>query len=168
MSLSWSLSCLRWVVLTSLLPLEVGCVHGSNSVLGRITPAHFEFTTVVKPRRGDPYGWRAVCIHARISHGDSGATDVCKFEVGLPLYNQQQHEVPMEVAQFVAAEVANRASYEVLSEAHPGEMMAVLCRRFKSVYQEMLTEEVKGSRVGECSTKGVKTVHFGLPDGCEQ
>lgn len=158
---------LQWVVLVAILSLGMGCAHNSNPVAGRITPGHFEFTTVVSPRRGDPYGWRAVCIHARITHANSGATDACKFEVGLPVYNQEQREVPLEVAQFVAADVANRASYKVLSEAHPGEMMAVLCRRFKTLYQEMLKEEVKGARVGDCSTKGVKTVHFGIPDGCE-
>ncbi len=157
---------LRWVVLASILSLGVGCVHEPNRITGRITPKHFEFTTVVQPRREDPYGWRAVCIHARITHGDSGATDACKFEVGLPIYNQQQREVPLEVAQFVAADIANRASYKVLSEAHPGEMMAVLCRRFKALYQELLKEEVRGARVGDCSTRGVKVVHFGLPDGC--
>jgi hypothetical protein len=155
------------VFLVAIVSLGAGCTHGPNPITGSITPEHFEFTTVVKPRREDPYGWRAVCIHARISHADSGATSVCKFEVGLPIYNQQQHEVPLEVARFVAADAANRASYTVLSEAHPGEMMAVLCSRFKTLYQELLKDEVKGARVGDCSTRGIKTVHFGLPDGCE-
>ncbi|HLM45201.1 MAG TPA: hypothetical protein VK458_15100, partial [Myxococcaceae bacterium] len=69
--------------------------------------------------------------------------------MGLPIYNQQQHEVPLDVAQFLAADLANRAGYKVLSEAHPGEMMAVLCRRFKVLYQEFLKEEVRGARVGD-------------------
>lgn len=156
---------MRWMTLAGLLCLSVGCVHEPNRITGRITPKHFEFTTIVQPRREDPYGWRAVCIHARITHGDSGATDACKFEVGVPIHHQQQHEVPLDVARFLAADLANRAGYKVLSEAHPGEMMAVVCRRFKVLYQELLKEEVRGARVGDCSTRGVKVVHFGLPDG---
>jgi hypothetical protein len=146
--------------------LSTGCTHGANPVVGRITPEHFKFTTVIKPRKADPYGWRAVCIHARITHGDSGATNVCKFEVGLPIYNEKQGEIPLEVAQQTAAELANRASYSVLSRSHPGEMMAVLCNDFKKVYEEMLREWIKGARVGKCLTQGIETVHFGIPDDC--
>lgn len=146
--------------------LGSGCSHGSNPVIGRITPEHFQFTTVVKPRKTDPYGWRAVCIHARITHGDSQATDVCKFEVGLPLYNEDQGEIPLEVAQQTAADLANRASYSVLSRSRPGEMLAVLCKDFKEVYEGMLREWIKGARVGKCLTADIKTVHFGIPDDC--
>jgi hypothetical protein len=134
--------------------------------VGRITPEHFKFTTVIKPRKTDPYEWRAVCIHARITHGDSGATDVCKFEVGLPIYNELQREIPLEVAQQTAAELANRASYYVLSHASPGEMLAVLCNNFKGVYEELLREWIKGARVGKCVTQGIETAHFGIPDDC--
>jgi hypothetical protein len=143
-----------------------GCTHGVNLVTGRIKPAHFKFTTVVKPKKLDPYGWRAVCIHARITHGNSEATDVCKFEVGLPIYNESQGEIPLEVAQQTAAELANRASYTVLSQSHPGEMLAVLCNDFKKVYEDMLREWFHGARVGQCLTPDIETVHFGIPDGC--
>jgi hypothetical protein len=145
--------------------LGTGCAHGP--VTGRIRPEHFQFKTVVKPRKDDPAGWRAVCIHGRITHGNSGATDVCRFEVGLPIFNEAQGEIPLEEAQRLSAELANRAMYRVLSQAHPGEMLAVLCNDFKGLYEALLKEWIKGARVGQCVTRGVKVVHFGVSDGDE-
>ncbi|MBZ4421596.1 hypothetical protein [Myxococcus sp. RHSTA-1-4] len=87
--------------------------------------------------------------------------------MGLPVFNKERGEIPLEEAQQTAAELANRASYRILSQARPGEMLAVLCGDFKSLYGEMLNEWIKGARVGPCMTKGVKTVHFGISDGCE-
>ncbi|HEX5751495.1 MAG TPA: hypothetical protein VFZ09_35055 [Archangium sp.] len=144
-----------------------GCGTGRNSVTGRITPEHFEFTTIVEEEPGEPSGWRAVCIHARITQGDSGATTACKFEVGLPLCNRQQGRISLEDAQEAAAEMANRAVYRVLSEAHPGTMLATLCRDFKELYGVLLEEEFKGAKVGECKTRGVKVVHFDAPYHCD-
>ena len=58
--------------------------------------------------------------------------------------------------------MANRAAYSVLSEAHPGEMMAVHCLAFKKEYERVLGEEIFGTRVSECVTEGIETVHFDL------
>lgn len=141
-----------------------GCVHERNSVDGRITPAHFHFKTVVAvDSKTQPDGWRAVCIQARITQGDSGATDVCKFEVGLPIRNGDQGDIPLEVAQWSSADTANRAAHTVLEEAQPGEMIAVLCIQFKRKYERMLKEEISGARVSECRTEGIETVHFDIP-----
>lgn len=140
-----------------------GCAHGANTVTGRITPEHFKFKTVTAVSRKEPSGWRAVCIHARITQGDSGATTVCKFEVGLPVRNKQQGDIPLEYAQRISAYRANRAAYTVLSQAHPGEMLAVLCLDFKEEYERVLGVQIEGARVSECVTQGVETVYFDLP-----
>jgi hypothetical protein len=133
-------------------------------VTGRITPEHFQFTTTVKPPRQQDQegGWRAVCIHAQITMGDSGATTVCKFEVGVPIRTIPQGEIHLDDAQAAAADMANRAAFRVLSEAHPGDMLAELCLRFKVTYEFMLREKLKGSRVGECRSPGIKTIPFGI------
>ncbi|WP_205525826.1 hypothetical protein [Pyxidicoccus trucidator] len=142
----------------------VGCVHGSNSVAGRISPEHFRFKTVVTlDSQTLPDGWRAVCIIARITEGDSGATDVCKFEVGLPLRNAQRGDVPLMDARWISAELANHAARSVLAEARPGEMIAVHCIQFKRRYERMLKDEIAGARVSECRTPGIETVHFDIP-----
>ncbi len=155
----------RFVAVLLIATAQGGCVHGRGTVVGRITPWHFRFKTVVSvdANEAQPDGWRAVCIHARITDGDSGATDICKFEVGLPIRNTQQREVSLEVAQHVAAYIANEAADQVLSMAQPGEMIAILCRRFKVEYQQRLWESVAGSRVSECQTRGIETVYFDIP-----
>ncbi|WP_037582945.1 hypothetical protein [Stigmatella aurantiaca] len=142
-----------------------GCAYGHNPVTGRITPQHFRFKVVTEASPRKPSGWRAVCIHARITHGDSGATTVCKFEVGVPIQNEQQGTISLKYAQQVSAQTANRAAYAVLSEAHSGEMLAVLCIDFKEEYRRALGEQVSGSRVSECVTAGIETVYFDLPEG---
>ncbi|MDC0711886.1 hypothetical protein POL68_25685 [Stigmatella sp. ncwal1] len=142
-----------------------GCAYGQNPVTGRLTPQHFRFKVVTAASPRKPSGWRAVCIHARITQGDSGATTVCKFEVGLPIQNEQQGNISLKYAQQVSANTANRAVYDVLSEAHPGEMLAVLCLDFKEEYGRTLGERVSGSRVSECVTAGIETVYFDLPEG---
>jgi hypothetical protein len=135
-----------------------------NAVVGVITPEYFRFrVTVADNDRALPSGgWRAVCIHALIKHGDSDAKTVCKFEVGVPLRTEKDGEVPLEQAQFAAASMANRAAREVLSEAHPREMFAVLCNRFRDVYKLMLETQIPGARVGVCRTAGIETVLFGI------
>lgn len=146
-----------------------GCSHERNAVDGRITPAHFRFKTVVAvDSKRQPDGWRAVCIQARITEGDSGATDVCKFEVGLPIRNGAQGDIPLEVTQWSSADTANRAAHTVLQEAQPGEMIAVLCIRFKREYERLLKEEISGARVSECRTEGIETVHFDIPVDVER
>jgi hypothetical protein len=99
--------------------------------------------------------------------GDSEATSICKFEVGMPVHNGKQGRLSLEDAQEAAASMANRAMYKVLSEADPGEMMGTHCRRFKELYGLFLDAKVKGSRVRQCKSKGVKVVHFNEPYHCD-
>lgn len=68
----------------------------------------------------------------------------------------------MEAAQFAAASMANRAARMVLSEAHPGEMFAVLCRRFIATYEPMLRTKISAAKVTACTTEGIETVPFGI------
>ncbi len=139
-----------------------GCASGLNRVTGNlITPEHFRFKDDVPEDGQEPSGWRAVCIHALIKQGDSGAWDVCKFEVGMPL-RDSEGRIPLRMAQEVAAAQANRAAWFILSTAHPGEMLAVLCNDYKRLYEKRLREMIPGSRVGVCR-KGVEVVHFDVP-----
>jgi hypothetical protein len=138
-----------------------------NPVVGVITPEYFRFRDVVRDddRSAPSGGWRAVCIHAQIKHGDSEAKTICKFEVGVPIRTREDGEIPLEAAHFAAASMANRAAREVLATAHPGEMFAVLCKRFKEVYEPMLRTKIPPAKVTDCTTEGVETVPFGItPD----
>lgn len=133
---------------------------GCNATSGRITPAHFKFRQVVKKSGADASGWRAVCINARFTHGNTGLKGVCKFEVGVPLRNTQQGEIPLETAQEEAAKWANRAAHMVMAEAKPEDLTGPLCYKFKTLYRLMLSEAVHGAQVSDCVTRGVDTVPF--------
>lgn len=153
--------------------VELGCASGQqsgpNPVVGVITPEYFRFREVVPDddRQDQAGGWRAVCIHALLRHGNSEAKTVCKFEVGLPLRTQAHREIPLEEAQLAASSMANRAARDVLSRSSPGEMLAVLCRNFKATYAAMLNAKYAGARVGECRIAGIETVPFGIKLGEE-
>ncbi len=66
-------------------------------------------------------------------------------------------------ARLLAATRANRAAFEVLSQAHPQEPLAALCLRFRAHYQLLLREEIGGSRVSACYSKGLEPVPFDIP-----
>ena len=150
----------------------VGCTgrqQGPNPVVGVITPEYFRFRETVPDNEPEQKGggWRAVCIHAQLKHGTSGAKTVCKFEVGRPLRTSEHGVIPLEAAQFAAASMANRAVRDVLSRSHPGEMLAVLCEDFKTTYEVMLRAKYEGARVSACRTTGIETVPFGIKLGEE-
>jgi len=165
----------RWALLLLSLGwvgVGVSCARGQsgpNPVIGVITPEYFRFRqTVADDEPREPGGgWRAVCIHAQLKHGTSGAKTVCKFEVGLPLRTAKQGAIPVEEAQFAAAAMANRAVRDVLARAHPGEMLAALCEDFKKTYAAMLNAKYMGAKVGECRSAGTETVPFGIKLGEE-
>jgi hypothetical protein len=162
--------CPRGVVLVGVLLAGLtGCATGRNTVTGSITPGHFEFTQVLEEPgpENEAGGWWAVCIHARINMGDSGATSICKFEVGIPVRTRLQGEISLEDAQEAAATMANRAMYRVLSAADVTVMLGTLCTDFKKLYKLMLDEKRKGSRVRQCMMKDVKIIHFDEPYHCD-
>ncbi|HLL00588.1 MAG TPA: hypothetical protein VK539_08390 [Myxococcaceae bacterium] len=142
---------------------------GSNPVVGVITPEYFRFRQTVADNdpRQPGGGWRAVCIHAQLNQGTSGAKTVCKFEVGLPLRTEDQGVITLEEAQFAAAAMANRAVRDVMGRAHPGEMLFTLCEDFKTIYEAMLNTKYASSRVGACLSAGIETVPFGIELGEE-
>ncbi|MFY0562487.1 hypothetical protein ACN28E_01485 [Archangium lansingense] len=159
----------RLVVLVGVLLGGCGCATGRNTVTGRITPAHFEFTQTVKKSgpKNEPGGWRAVCIHARMTMGDSGATHVCKFEVGMPMRNDDQGEISLQDAQVAAAAMANQAMYKILLDADPGVMLFIHCKNFKTLYDLMIKEKIRGAKVTACTSEDVKTIHFDEPYFCD-
>lgn len=165
----WAALMLSMVSMCGVLGCASGQQPGPNPVVGVITPEYFRFRETVPDDdlQLPAGGWRAVCIHALLRHGNSEARSACKFEVGLPLRNEKQGVIPLEEAQFAAASMANRAIRDVLSRAHPGEMLAVLCKDFKTTYQAMLRAKYPGALVRECKAAGIETVPFGIKLGEE-
>ena len=157
---------MRWMLAVFLAVGSFGCAGagagpaGPNLVTGRISPAHFRFEQTV-PKDKDPSGWRAVCIYAMMTNGDTGARLACAFEVGVPVRNRDRGEISLEAAQVIAAAWANQAAYEVLSNGRPGEPLAVLCLQFRQRYRELLRQKLAGAEVSAC-TSGLTPVIFDL------
>jgi hypothetical protein len=42
-------------------------------------------------------------------------------------------------------------------------MIAILCRRFKVRYQQLLWDAINGARVSQCETEGLELVYFDIP-----
>lgn len=153
------------VTLIGLAGTQWSCTHSSVEY-GRITPDYFKFRPLVPRSRKEPGGWQAVCIHARFWQHPMEASVLCKFEVGIPIANSQQGEIPLDEAKEASADMANRAAYRVLSETRPGFMTAELCLRFKQMYEAMLKEKIMGARVWTpCYSSKLKPVIFDLPGG---
>jgi len=133
---------------------------GPNTVTGQITPAHFRFqTTVPDDGKDEGAGWRAVCIHATMKNAITGASVICKFEVGTPLRNLHGR-VKLEHAQEVAAETANASAHAVLSRYPPEAPLGPACLEFREAMESLLRKRIDGCRVGACVTPGLTPVHF--------
>ncbi len=142
-----------------------GCASagpGPNRVIGHITPAHFRFKSITRKDKS-PSGWRAVCIRALMRNANTGDTSYCLFEVGVPILNEFQGEVSLKEAKRVCAEQANQAAVEVMSQVSPGEMTAVVCKKFQGRYHVLLGRKIIGAKVSACTTEGVETVLFNTP-----
>jgi hypothetical protein len=127
-----------------------------------ITAAHFRFRTTVpiRPGDGDPAGWQAAQIRARMSKDVGGASYgsvVCQFEVGVPLRN---HLGPVSAAYAAeaAAMTANSAAYTVLADGTPAS--AAHCIAFRALMEEELRALIPGARVGPWVSPGLTPVDF--------
>jgi len=142
------------------------CGAGPNWVHGFVTPRKFEFRQIV-PVDVDG-GWRAVCLRAAFTHGNTDITIRCTFTVGTPLRLRPEAPPPryitLEHAQAAGATAANQAAYSVLSKASPDSMSAVLCDTFVGEYNRLLKAGIPGSRVNSTCIHDIP-VNPVSPDG---
>lgn len=117
---------------------------------GMITAAHFRFETTVpiRPGDGDPAGWQAAAVRARMSKDVGGVpygVVYCVFEVGVPLRNHRG-PVSSSFAAQAAAAAANSAAYTVLSSGTPA--TSTDCILFRRLMQAELEVVIPGATVG--------------------
>lgn len=147
----------------SFLPLLVlfsGCVIGGPVawVEGGVKPSHFKFKDVV-PRRGKGAGgWRAACLHVGILRDTTEELVYCKFGVEVPIENEKQGFIPVDVAQSRAARCANEAAWTTLMAVTPATPIGIACEEFKTLYGLTLEAVIFGARVTHTCYPGVKPV----------
>jgi len=127
-----------------------------------ISPAHFQFQTVVsiRPGDGEPAGWQAAAVRASMSKSVGstpyGSTQ-CLFEVGVPLRNYQGPVSSMAAAT-AAATAANSAAYTVLAGGEP--VTSVTCIEFRRLMQAELGAIIPGARVSSLIHPNLPIVNF--------
>lgn len=140
---AWLFAFSLWVVLLS------GCATGGTTtwVEGGVGPRHFKFKEVVPKRGKGPGGWRAACLHVGILRDITDELFYCKFGVEVPIENEQQGEISIDVAQSRSASCANLAARTTLAAATPATPIGIACEEFKTLYGLTLAGVITGARV---------------------
>ncbi|WP_253908992.1 hypothetical protein [Corallococcus exiguus] len=101
-----------------MLSLCAACVGPTDRtfVTGRILPRQIRFVTIVEAASGKAGGWRAACIHIRVSRDNTGESILCRFGVETPL-RTHQGVLSLPLAQRIAADRINEASQAVFGSA---------------------------------------------------
>ena len=139
-----------------LLPTLSGCVFN------RLQPSHFQFVTVIERTEPGAGGWRAACIHARMTNMTTEDSIVCKFGVEMPLETDEVGPISTSLAQRIAADCGNQAAEAVFDSATAATTPGLACQEFKTTFDQLLNRAVLGSRVQTLCDKKTKPVKFGL------
>lgn len=154
------------VRLAALLPL-VGLSSGCAAALvtGRIRTEHFQFVTTVPQTEPGAGGWRAACVHAQITNGDTKEAYTCTLGVEMPI-ETGSGPISTRLAQRISADCANDAAYAVLSTMTtppPPPPLYTLCMSVRKAFALRLAVAIRGSRVMSTCDPSTTPVIFGIP-----
>jgi pyruvoyl-dependent arginine decarboxylase (PvlArgDC) len=130
--------------------------------LSRIVPEHFQFVTVVEKTEPGAGGWRAACIHAHMVNMATQDSMVCKFGVEMPVETEEEGLISTPLAQRIAADCANHAADSVMGAATAATTPGLACQSFKSTFDKVLYQAVRGSQVTTICHKMTKPVRIGF------
>jgi hypothetical protein len=133
----------------------------SGCVIGRIQPSHFQFVTVVEKTEPGAGGWRAACVHAKVTNGGTKASIICRFGVEMPVENYEG-PISIPLAQRVSADCANTAADIVLGSATDETPLGLLCENFKTAYDSILNRAIAGAHVTKMCHRLAKPIKFGF------
>jgi hypothetical protein len=134
--------------LALVLLVSLGCVRSGPRTLvaGKIEPGQIHFVTTVKPRKGEPSGWRVACIRINIQRWNTGESFLCEFGVEVPIQNDNG-PISIPLAQRITAERIHEAAEVVFSAATPESGLGLLCESLKKTLKPILWASIEGSRV---------------------
>lgn len=122
-----------------------------------ISPAHFQFATIVEPNDVAYYGggWRAVCIRARVSQGvqQGGAQTTtsmatCDLEFGVPIRRKNGSWISKPYAQRQAAAAANKAGRMTVTTS--AGITSHTCELIRRRAHTFLRRTIPGATVTRC------------------
>nr|WP_242544102.1 hypothetical protein [Corallococcus sp. NCSPR001] len=151
-----------WLPVAAVLTLCVACVGPTDRtfVTGRILPRQIRFVTIVEAASGKPGGWRAACIHIRISRDNTGESILCRFGVETPPHNVEG-PISTALAQRIAADRINEATQAIFSAATLASPLGMLCESVKSSLRTTVPASIAGSKVPAVCHERALPVHFG-------
>jgi hypothetical protein len=77
----------------------------------------------------------------------TGELFYCKFGVEVPIENEAQGAISIDVAQSRSANCANLAAQTTLAAATPATPIGIACEEFKTLYGLILGGVISGARV---------------------
>ncbi len=154
-----SLRFARLYVLALMLSLFSGCVRPVSRtrtiVTGKIEPRQIHFITAVEQAEEGPGGWRAACVHVRITRRNTGESFNCRFGVEVPIENRNG-PISVSLAQRIVAERTNETARIVLGAATLDSPIGLLCEEFKKTLRPLLQASIEGARLKmKCHEKAV-------------
>ena len=147
-----------------LLPVVLSSGCAAALVTGKIGTEHFQFVTTVPHTEPGEGGWRAACVHAQITNGDTEEVYTCVLGVEMPI-ETGSGPISTRLAQRISADCANDAAYAVLSTMTnpPPPPLYTLCMSVRAAFTLRLTAAIRGSRVMSTCDPRTKPIIFGIP-----
>ncbi|RKG83217.1 hypothetical protein D7W79_00785 [Corallococcus exercitus] len=145
-----------------MLSLSTACVGPTDRtvVTGRILPRQIRFVTIVEPEPGEAGGWRAACIHIRISRDNTGESILCRFGIETP-FHSFEGPVSTPLAQRITADRINEATQAIFSAATLESPLGMLCESLKATLRTTVPASISGSKVPSECHKRALPVQFG-------
>ncbi|MCY1044641.1 hypothetical protein OV208_25210 [Corallococcus sp. bb12-1] len=152
----------RWLAAGAALSLSLSCVGpaGRTFVTGQIQPRQIRFVTIVEAQPEEAGGWRAACIHIRISRENTGEAILCKFGLETPLHTKDG-PVSTSLAQRIAADRINEASHSLFRTASLESPLGMLCESLKATLRTTVPASIGGSKVPTLCHAKSSPVQFG-------
>jgi hypothetical protein len=152
----------RWLQVAAVLSLCMACVGPTDRTLvtGRILPRQIRFVTIVEADPGKAGGWRAACIHIRISRENTGESILCRFGIETPFHNIDG-PISTPLAQRIAAERINEATQAIFSAATLTSPLGMLRESVKASLRTTIPASIAGSKVPSVCHERALPVHFG-------
>lgn len=117
--------------------------------------AQLKFRTVVERKEPGPGGWQETCLEANVQNMTTGDSHLCVVGIGMPIETRVNGYIAPWYAAEVAADCINEAAERAIRPAPPSTPAAIACMSFKDSLNEILNEQVYGSRANLGCNAGI-------------
>ncbi|MCY1036574.1 hypothetical protein OV207_34375 [Corallococcus sp. BB11-1] len=144
------------------LMLSTACIGPTDRtfVTGKIQPRQIRFVTIIETPPEEEGGWRAACIHIRITRGNTGESILCRFGIETPIHNLEG-PISTPLAQRITAARINEATQTVFGTATIESPLGMLCESLKATLRPIMRASIAGAAVTTRCNEKASPVQFG-------